>query len=73
MRKGTRKYEEIRSVASFGVMGLVFHYLHLLEPCAERMYEKINTGTVHTACLILAVLFGTDSVLSAMFRTPITY
>ena len=52
-------------------MGLVFHYL--LEPCAERMYEKINAGTVHTACLILAVLFGTDSVLSAMFRTPITY
>lgn len=71
MRKGARKNEEIRSVASFGVMGLVFHYL--LEPCAERMYEKINAGTVHTACLILAVLFGTDSVLSAMFRTPITY
>lgn len=27
-------------------MGLVFHYL--LEPCAERMYEKVNAGTVHT-------------------------
>lgn len=61
----------LRSVTSFAVMGLVFHYL--LEPAAERMVGKIAPKNVHTVCLILLFVFAVDCVLSALFRTPITY
>ena len=60
-----------RSVVSFGVMGLAFHYL--LEPAAERMVRKADPNRVRIACLFLLVLFLADCVLSALFRTPITY
>ena len=60
-----------RSVVSFGVMGLLFHYL--LEPMAERMVKKANPDTIQNLCLVLLFLFLTDCVLSALFRTPITY
>lgn len=61
----------LRSIASFAVMGLVFHYL--LEPAAERMVKKAAPGTVHAVCLALLLLFLTDCIFSALFRTPITY
>ena len=60
-----------RSVVSFAVMGLVFHYM--LEPAAERVVGKLPPKTVRTACLVLIVVFAADCVLSTLFRTPITY
>ena len=61
----------LRSVVSFAVMGLVFH--DLLEPAAERMVRKVNQNTIHIACLSLFILLLADCLLSALFRTPITY
>ena len=60
-----------RSVVSFAVMGLVFHYL--LEPAAERMIRKANPNVIQIGCLLLALLFLAACILSALFRTPITY
>lgn len=61
----------LRSVMSFALMGLVFHYL--LEPEAERMVSKMHPKTVHVVCLVLPLLFLVDCFFSALFRTPITY
>lgn len=61
----------LRSVLSFAVMGMVFHYL--LEPRAERMVQRTNPKSLRTVCLVLLVLFLADCVLSALFRRPITY
>ena len=61
----------LRSVLSFALMGLIFHYR--LEPAAERLVKKLHPGTVHSVCLLLLLLFLADCVLSALFRTPITY
>lgn len=60
-----------RSVVSFAVMGMAF--LYLLEPAAERMMKKANRETVRVLCLALLLLFLADCILSALFRTPITY
>ena len=60
-----------RSVVSFAVMGLVFHYL--LEPEAEKLVKKSKPHTIHTICLFFGILFLVDCLLSALFRTPITY
>lgn len=60
-----------RSIASFAVMGLVFHYL--LEPAAERRVKKLSGKTVQSVCLVLLLVFAADCVLSFMLRTPITY
>ena len=61
----------LRSVLSFALMGLIFHYR--LEPAAERLVKKLHPGTVHSVCLLMLLLFLADCVLSALFRTPITY
>lgn len=61
----------LRSVLSFALMGLVFHYW--LEPAAERMVKKMNPHTIRSVCLLLLLLFLADCVLSTLFRTPITY
>ncbi|MGN1122424.1 MAG: putative ABC transporter permease, partial [Eubacteriales bacterium] len=60
-----------RSVVSFGVMGMLFHYL--VEPAALRAVRKIAAKAVYAFCLLLMLLFLTDCLLSALFRTPITY
>lgn len=60
-----------RSVVSFGILGLVFHYL--LEPIGEKLYRRLPANVIRVSCLILTVLFVTDCILSALFRTPITY
>lgn len=60
-----------RSVASFGILGLAFHYL--LEPVGERLFCRMPKHTIHAGCLILLALFFTDCILSFLFRTPITY
>lgn len=60
-----------RSVVSFGVMGLIF--LYLLEPVMEITVKKRKSNTVFAVCAFLLLLFVVDCVLSAFFRTPITY
>lgn len=60
-----------RSVVSFALMGLVFHYW--LEPAAARVFQKMPRETVRKVCRVLVLLFLTDCMISALFRTPITY
>lgn len=60
-----------RSVVSFGILGMVFHYL--VEPATERVYFRIAPKLVRPTCLVLLILFLTDCILSYLFRTPITY
>ena len=60
-----------RSVASFGLLGLAFHYL--LEPVGEQLFRRVPEHTIHAGCLMLIALFLTDCILSVLFRTPITY
>ena len=60
-----------RSVVSFGVMGMVFHYL--LEPLGEKLYRRLPAGAIHAGSLVLIALFIADGILSFLFRTPITY
>lgn len=60
-----------RSVVSFAVLGLAFHYL--IEPSARRVMGRLNRNVVYGGCLALAALLTADCILSALFRTPITY
>ena len=60
-----------RSVVSFALMGLVFH--DWLEPAGAQIVQKLPSGTVRTVCLVLLLTFLVDCILSALFRTPITY
>ena len=60
-----------RSVVSFGILGLVFHYL--LEPLLGRLHERTDSRVVCVGSLCVLAVFVADCVLSAMFRTPITY
>ena len=60
-----------RSVISFGIMGLAFHYL--VEPAARKLYDRVPARVTRIACLAATALFLLDCVLSLMFRTPITY
>ena len=48
-----------RSVVSFALMGLVFHYW--LEPAGSRIVQKLPSGTVRTVCLVLLLTFLVDS------------
>ena len=50
---------------------LVFYYL--IEPAAERTVSKADSKTAHTVCLLLLLVLIADCILSALFRTPITY
>ena len=60
-----------RSVASFGILGLLFHYV--VEPMGKKLFLKIPDKAVYVVCSALTVLLLTDCVLSFLFRTPITY
>lgn len=60
-----------RSVISFAFIALLYHYC--LEPMAERTVERIPAKVFRSICLSLATLMITDAILSALFRTPITY
>ncbi|MGN0747566.1 MAG: putative ABC transporter permease [Aristaeellaceae bacterium] len=61
----------LRSVASFGVMGLAF--LYLLEPACARLFRKLPVSAIRGGSLALLAVFLLDCILSALFRTPITY
>lgn len=60
-----------RSVMSFAIMGIVFHYL--LEPRVEKFIQGIRPKILRTLCLAVFFLFIVDGILSSLFRTPITY
>ncbi len=61
-----------RSVVSFAVLGILFHYL--IEPLSNKFYKKIeNKKTIHIIAGVLLFIFVVDCILSAIFRTPITY
>ena len=60
-----------RSVISFGIMGLVFHYF--LEPIGEKMYKNTPAVIIKTVCFMLVLLLFIDCIMSFLFRTPITY
>lgn len=60
-----------RSVISFGIMGLAFHYF--LEPVGEKLYKKTPIIIIKKVCLLLIVLLFIDCIMSFLFRTPITY
>ena len=60
-----------RSVISFGIMGLAFHYF--LEPIGEKLYQKTSFFIIKKVCLLLIVLLFIDCIMSFLFRTPITY
>lgn len=60
-----------RSVVSFGVLGMVFHYL--LEPTGEKLFRRVPDRRMRIICLLLAAVLAADCILSALFRTPITY
>lgn len=60
-----------RSVVSFGILGLAFHYF--LEPMGEKLYRKTPVFIIRSVCLALAMMMFIDCILSFLFRTPITY
>ena len=61
----------LRSITSFAMLGLVFHYL--IEPAAEHAVNKADRKTIRIICILLLIAFVADCVLSWLFRTPITY
>lgn len=61
----------LRSVVSFGVLGLVF--LYLVEPVLAWVLKRLPVRALYVLCGALAAIFLTDCALSALFRTPITY
>lgn len=60
-----------RSVISFGIMGLAFHYF--LEPIGEKLHQKTPAVIIKAVCLALLALLFIDCILSFLFRTPITH
>ena len=61
----------LRSVVSFGVLGMAFHYL--IEPLGAKLYRRTPAVVIRAGCIFLALLFFADCILSFLFRTPITY
>lgn len=61
----------LRSILSFALLGLLFHYL--IEPASEHITGRIPQKTVHAACLALLFILLADCILSFLFRAPITY
>ena len=42
-------------------------------PAAARVFQKMPRETVRKVCRVIVLLFLTDCMISALFRTPITY
>lgn len=61
----------LRSVISFAIMGVIFHYP--VEPVVEKLVGKLSPKLFRNICFVVAIIFLVDCVLSALFRTPITY
>lgn len=61
----------LRSVLSFAVGGVVFHYL--LEPFLEKKFNKLTFKTTSIYSIIFICIFIIDIILSCLFRNPPTY
>lgn len=61
----------LRSVLSFAVMGVAFHYI--IEPLLEKGVDWLESRKTGIICIAIAIVFVIDCILSALFRTPITY
>ncbi len=62
----------LRSVISFAILGVIFHYL--IEPFSKKFYGKIeNKKPIYIIAAVLLAVFCIDCIVSAFFRTPITY
>ena len=61
----------LRSVVSFGIGGLLFHYI--LEPWLEKGFKKVNFKTEKILAIIFITIFMLDIVFSYLFRNPILY
>lgn len=61
----------LRSILSFAIMGIGFHYL--IEPFAEQKVENIRENVLYFITLMLVLALLVDCVISALFRTPILY
>lgn len=61
----------LRSVVSFGILGLVF--LYLVEPMLAWILKRLPVRALYVLCGALAAVFLTDCAFSALFRTPITH
>ena len=61
----------LRSVVSFGIGGLLFHYL--LEPWLEKKFKRVHFSTEKKLATIFVLLFMLDVIMSYFFRNPILY
>lgn len=61
----------LRSVVSFGIGGLLFHYL--LEPFLEKLFNNFNFKTEKIIATIFIFVFVADIILSYFFRDFILY
>ena len=61
----------LRSVVSFGIGGLIFHYW--LEPLLEKLFKKHTYKKEKIISIVFILLLLFDVVLSILFRKPILY
>lgn len=61
----------LRSVVTFGIGGLLFHYL--LEPFIEKLFKKHSYKKEKIVSVVFIVLLLLDVVLSVLYRNPILY
>lgn len=61
----------LRSVLSFGAMGLAF--LYIVEPLWNRGYSAMKPRSIRFLRILLLAALALDCVLSLLFRTPVTY
>ena len=61
----------LRSVVSFGIGGLLFHYL--LEPFLEKIFKKYTYKKEKIVSIVFIILLLLDAILSVLYRNPILY
>ncbi|MGM9947304.1 putative ABC transporter permease [Floccifex sp.] len=59
------------SILCFAILGILFQYG--LEPRIQKIVKSLSCDSIHTFCTTIGFIFLVDCVMSAMFRTPITY
>ncbi len=60
-----------RSVISFAILGLLFHYI--IEPIAHKLFNKTNKNLIRIISASALFLLFIDMIFSLFFRKPITY
>ncbi|MGN1275378.1 MAG: putative ABC transporter permease [Floccifex sp.] len=59
------------SIICFAILGLIFQYG--LEPELQHKYKSFSYNSIHVFCTTLVFVFIVDCIITALFRTPITY